>query len=76
MADRFNNSVQPLEDRIRALRSEIDSIIDDRVAVEAAAHPNIPAAVLRKILTLDSGIIRKETNEDERTGCFHMGWGH
>jgi hypothetical protein len=25
---------------------------------------------------LDSGIIRKETNEDGRTGCFHMGWGH
>jgi hypothetical protein len=51
MADRFNNSVQPLEDRIRALHAEIDGIMEDRIVAEAAAHPNIPTVVLRKILS-------------------------
>jgi hypothetical protein len=40
-----------IEDRIRSLRSEIDSLIEDRIARETAAHPNISADVLRNILT-------------------------
>jgi hypothetical protein len=40
----------PLEDRIRALRSEIDAVIDAKVTQEVAAHPNVSADVLRNIL--------------------------
>jgi hypothetical protein len=43
--------MKPLEDRIRALRAEIDDIIDAKVAQETAAHPNISVDVLRNILT-------------------------
>jgi hypothetical protein len=41
----------PLEDRIRALRFEIDAVIDAKVAQETATHPNVSADVLRNILT-------------------------
>ena len=40
-----------IEDRIRALQSEIDALIDDRIAKEIAAHPNVSADVLRNIFT-------------------------
>ena len=40
-----------IEDRIRTLQSEIGALINDRIAREVAAHPNISADVLRNILT-------------------------
>jgi hypothetical protein len=47
--------VQPLDDRIRALCVEINSIIEARVAQRALAHPNIPTHVLRNILRNRAG---------------------
>jgi hypothetical protein len=55
MADRFGNSVQPLEDRIRTLRSETNAIIVARADELAAAHPNIPTDVFRNILRNRAG---------------------
>ncbi|MBV9064272.1 MAG: hypothetical protein JO004_00700 [Methylobacteriaceae bacterium] len=40
-----------LEDRIRAIRSEINSIIDQRVATVAKDSPGVPTGVIRNLLT-------------------------
>jgi len=40
-----------LEDRIEELRSEIDGMIDARVARIASENPGVPAGVIRNLLT-------------------------
>ena len=55
MGNRFGNSVTSLEDRIRALRAEIDTFIDTKVAEELRANPGASADVLRNILTNRAG---------------------
>ena len=40
-----------LEDRIEELRTEIDSIIDQRVATIASQSPGVPPGVIRNLLT-------------------------
>ena len=40
-----------LEDRIRLMREEIDTIIDARVAVVAEQSPGVPAGVIRNLIT-------------------------
>jgi hypothetical protein len=55
MTNRFSTSVTPLDDRIRALRAEIDGIIIARADELAEAHPNIPTDVLRNILRNRAG---------------------
>jgi hypothetical protein len=55
MDNRFVNSVQPLEDRIRLLRTEIDAFIVARADELAVAHPNIAPDVLRSILRNRAG---------------------
>ena len=40
-----------LEDRIRQLRSEVDSMIEARVAAVAEQSPGVPAGVIRNLIT-------------------------
>lgn len=40
-----------LEDRIEELRTEIDAIIDERVARIATQSPGVPSGVIRNLLT-------------------------
>jgi hypothetical protein len=58
MANRFSNSVQTSEDRIRAIQVEIDSVIEARVAQVMAACPNVPEDVVRNILNGRTGDCR------------------
>ena len=43
--------VTRLEERIEDLRTEIDGIIDERVARIASESPGVPAGVIRNLLT-------------------------
>ena len=40
-----------LEDRIRQIQSEVDSIIEARVAEVARQNPGVPAGVIRNLMT-------------------------
>jgi hypothetical protein len=40
-----------LEERIEDLRTEIDGMIDERVAKIASQSPGVPAGVIRNLLT-------------------------
>ncbi|WP_456624298.1 MULTISPECIES: hypothetical protein [unclassified Bradyrhizobium] len=40
-----------LEERIEDLRTEIDGILDERVARIASESPGVPAGVIRNLLT-------------------------
>jgi hypothetical protein len=40
-----------LEERIRQIRTEIDSIIEARVAAVAEQSPGVPAGVIRNLVT-------------------------
>ena len=42
---------QSLQTRINAIRTEIDALIDKKVAEAAKAAPGIPAGVLRNLIT-------------------------
>jgi hypothetical protein len=42
---------QPLDERIRQIRTEIDSIIDARAEAVAKQSPGVPLAVIRHLLT-------------------------
>lgn len=42
---------QSLQNRINAIRTEIDVLIDKKVAEAAEASPGIPAGVLRNLIT-------------------------
>lgn len=44
-----------IEDRINALRAEIDAFIDERVTKEAKECPGVPVGVLRNLLTARAG---------------------
>lgn len=41
----------PLEQRIQAMRAEIDAIIDTRAAIVAKQSPGVPLGVIRGLLT-------------------------
>ncbi len=41
----------PLDERIRQIRSEIDSIINARAEAVAKQSPGVPVAVIRNLLT-------------------------
>jgi hypothetical protein len=41
----------PLEERIRQIRTEIDSIIEARAEAVAKQSPGVPVAVIRNLLT-------------------------
>ena len=40
-----------LEGRIKAIRADIDAIIDERVAAVARENPGVPPGVIRNLLT-------------------------
>jgi hypothetical protein len=40
-----------LEDRIRQIRADIDTIIDARVEAVAKENPGVPSGVIRNLLT-------------------------
>jgi hypothetical protein len=42
---------QSLQNRINAIRAEIDALIDKKVSEVAKASPGIPAGVLRNLIT-------------------------
>lgn len=42
---------QPLEDRIRQIRADIDAIVDERAAAVAKQSPGVPLGVIRNLLT-------------------------
>lgn len=42
---------QPLEDRIRQIRTDIDAIIDARAEAVAKENPGVPSGVIRNLLT-------------------------
>jgi hypothetical protein len=42
---------RPLEDRIRQIRTEIETIIDARAEVVARESPGVPPGVIRNLLT-------------------------
>jgi hypothetical protein len=42
---------QPLEDRIRQIRADIDAIIDARAEAVAKENPGVPSGVIRNLLT-------------------------
>jgi len=46
------NKTQPLDERITALRAEIDKFIDAMVAEDVKACPGVPAGVLRNLITV------------------------
>lgn len=46
---------QPLEDRIRTFRAEIDRAIDGRVAEIAKGCPGVPQGVIRQSITRGMG---------------------
>jgi hypothetical protein len=41
----------PLDERVTALRQELDALIDERAAAVAADCPGVPLGVIRNILT-------------------------
>ncbi len=41
----------PLDERIRQIRSEIDSIVEARAEAVARQSPGVPVAVIRNLLT-------------------------
>lgn len=41
----------PLDERIRQIRTEIDSIIEARAQAVATQSPGVPVAVIRNLLT-------------------------
>jgi hypothetical protein len=41
----------PLEDRIKQVRADIETIIADKVAVVARESPGVPPGVIRNLLT-------------------------
>ncbi|ANW02248.1 hypothetical protein [Bradyrhizobium icense] len=45
----------PLEEQIEALRSKINTFIDERVVEMAKETPGVPAAILRNLLTARAG---------------------
>lgn len=49
------NCSQPLEERITAIRDELDKAIDDRVAAIAKDCPGIPHGVIRNSITRGMG---------------------
>lgn len=50
------NRPPPLtEERVKAIRDEIDAIIDARVVAEATTCPGVPAGVLRNLITRGLG---------------------
>ena len=42
---------QPIEDRIKQIRTEIEAIIDARVKAVAKESPGVPPGVIRNLLT-------------------------
>ncbi len=42
---------QPIEDRIKEIRAEIEAIIDARVKAVAKESPGVPPGVIRNLLT-------------------------
>ena len=44
-----------LEDRVRQIRSEIDSIVDARAVAVAKQSPGVPLAMIRNLLTARAG---------------------
>jgi len=49
------NPIPTLQERIEALREEIDEFIDERVAEEKKNCPGVPEGILRNILLARSG---------------------
>jgi hypothetical protein len=49
------NKTLPLNERIEAIREEIDELIDQRVEAERELAPGVPAGVLRNLITARSG---------------------
>jgi hypothetical protein len=50
--------IPPLDERIRQIRSEIDSIIDARAEAVAKQSPGVPVAVIRNLLTAHAPVCR------------------
>jgi hypothetical protein len=55
MAKPTPSSQPQLDERIAALRTDIDNYIDSLVAAQKKETPGIPAGVLRNLLTARSG---------------------
>jgi hypothetical protein len=55
LQDNPSVSTESFTARIQALRAELDAHIDVLAADEAARYPNVPKAVLRNLLTRNSG---------------------
>jgi hypothetical protein len=49
------NRSPPLEDRITALRAEIDAFIDARAEAMAKESPGVPLLVIRNLITAKGG---------------------
>lgn len=49
--DRNMTRAVPLEDRIRQIRADIDTIIDARAEAVAKENPGVPSGVIRNLLT-------------------------
>lgn len=45
----------PLDDRIKAIRADIDAFIDARVEADRKANPGVPGPVLRNLITARGG---------------------
>jgi hypothetical protein len=48
----------PLDERIRQIRTEIDSMIDAQAEAVASQNPGVPVAVIRNLLTAQSPACR------------------
>ena len=44
-------STQPLEDRIKRIRADIDAIVDTKARAVAKQSPGVPLGVIRNLLT-------------------------
>jgi len=49
------NRTPTLEERIQALRAEVDAFIDARVEIERGLCPGVPPGMLRNLITAHSG---------------------
>ena len=63
---------QPLDERIKVLRAEIDALIDERAVETKKDCPGVPLAVIRNSITRGSGCecrqyLQIKRLEDEET---------
>ncbi len=59
----------PLEDRIRRIRADIESIVNARAAAVAKENPGVPVGVIRNLLTARApGLPLRTISRDRRSG--------